>query len=67
MIPIYNFDTINDYNALNNHVTYHPLVSVIDFSKASPRSWDGAKSIKFNYGLFCIFLKELLLDKQSKM
>jgi AraC-like DNA-binding protein len=59
MVPVYRFDTVNDYNALNNHETLHPLVSVIDFSKANPRSWKGEKKVKLNYGLYCIFLKEV--------
>jgi len=59
MEGVYKFDTISDYNALNNHETLHPLVSVIDFSKAKPRSWDGEKTVRINYGLYCIFLKEV--------
>lgn len=59
MVPVYKFDSVKEYNALNDHVTLHPLVTVIDFSKAKPRSWDGAKTIKINYGLYCIFLKEI--------
>lgn len=59
MEHIYQFDTVAEYNALNNQETLHPLVSVIDFSKAKPRSWDGRKSVKINYGLYCIFLKEI--------
>ncbi|MEI6948051.1 hypothetical protein V9K67_12710 [Paraflavisolibacter sp. H34] len=31
------FDTIAQYNAYNNHETLHPLVSVLDLSKAAPR------------------------------
>ena len=38
MEKIFRFDTVSDYNALNNHETLHPLESVIDFSKANPRS-----------------------------
>lgn len=57
MENIYKFDTVTEYNAFNNHETLHPLVSVIDFSKANPRSW-GAKSVRINYGLYCIFLKD---------
>ena len=53
------FETVAEYNALNNHETLHPLVSVIDFSKAKPWSWPGSKTIKVNYGLYCIFLKEV--------
>jgi AraC-like DNA-binding protein len=59
MVPIYKFDSVKAYNTLNDHATLHPLVSVIDFSKAKPRSWDGATKIKINYGLYCIFLKEI--------
>lgn len=54
----YRFDTVIEYNELNNHETLHPLVSVIDFSKAKPRSW-GEKSVRVNYGLYCIFLKDV--------
>ncbi|MEY2792786.1 MAG: hypothetical protein RJA76_778 [Bacteroidota bacterium] len=47
------------YNADNNHPTLHPLVSVIDYSKASIRQWGEVSSIKFQYGLYCIFLKDI--------
>jgi AraC-like DNA-binding protein len=59
MKKIFRFDTVNEYNDLNNHQTLHPLVSVIDFSKANPRSWDGQRTVKIYYGLYCIFLKEV--------
>lgn len=59
MEQLYKFETVGDYNTLNNHETLHPLVSLIDFSKAKPRSWDGNKKVKINYGLYCIFLKEV--------
>lgn len=59
MIPVYTFDTVKAYNLLNDHPTHHPLVSVIDFSKAKPRSWDGAQTIKINYGFYGVFLKEV--------
>lgn len=59
MEAVYRFDSISEYNALNNHETLHPLVSVIDFSKAAPRSWEGEKTVRVNYGLYCIFLKEV--------
>ena len=58
MEKLFRFDTVSDYNALNNHETLHPLVSVIDFSKANPRSWEHEKSVRINYGLYCIFLKD---------
>jgi len=59
MERIFRFDTVTEYNALNNQETLHPLVSVIDFSKANPRSWDGEKNVRINYGLYCIFLKDV--------
>ncbi|MCK9411780.1 MAG: helix-turn-helix domain-containing protein [Prolixibacteraceae bacterium] len=59
MERIFRFDTVTEYNALNNHETLHPLVSVIDFSKANPRSWGGEKNVRINYGLYCIFLKDV--------
>ena len=34
MEDILKFETVSQYNAFNNHETLHPLVSVIDFSKA---------------------------------
>ena len=59
MSRIFKFDTVHEYNNLNNHETLHPLVSVIDFSKANPRSWDGEKTVRINYGMYCIFLKDV--------
>jgi len=59
MSRIFKFDTIFEYNQLNNHETLHPLVSVIDFSKAKPRSWDGEKNVRLNFGMYCIFLKDV--------
>jgi len=59
MERIFKFDTVAEYNALNNHETLHPLVSVIDFSKANPRSWDGEKNVRINYGMYCIFQKDV--------
>lgn len=59
MDGVYKFDTVSEYNTLNNHETLHPLVSVINFSRATPRSWNGEKTVRINYGLYCIFLKEV--------
>ena len=59
MSGIYQFDNIASYNELNNHETLHPLISVIDFNKAKPRSWDGNKSVKINYGFYAIFIKDV--------
>ncbi|MFI5133952.1 MAG: helix-turn-helix domain-containing protein [Chitinophagales bacterium] len=48
------FETISDYNAFNNHETLHPLVSVIDMSKASPR-----QASNMYFGFYTVFLKEV--------
>ncbi|WP_025146808.1 helix-turn-helix domain-containing protein [Pedobacter jeongneungensis] len=50
----FNFDTISEYNAFNNHETFHPLVSVLDFSKAHERTGS-----KMNFELYCVFLKDV--------
>lgn len=48
------FETIRDYNVFNNHETLHPLVSVIDFSKAAPRTGSG-----MYFGFYAILLKDV--------
>src|SRR6185437_3964410 len=48
------FETINDYNIFNNNETLHPLVSVVDLSKANPR-----QGSKMYFGFYTIFLKDL--------
>lgn len=59
MSQIYRFDTVGQYNVLNQHETLHPLVSVVDFSKAPPRDWDGNKKVRLALGLYCVLLKEV--------
>ncbi|RYY22433.1 MAG: AraC family transcriptional regulator [Chitinophagaceae bacterium] len=48
------FETINDYNVFNNNETLHPLVSVVDLSKASPRSGS-----RMYFGFYTIFVKDV--------
>jgi AraC family transcriptional activator of pobA len=48
------FETINQYNAYNNHETLHPLVSVIDFSKAEQR-----QRTRMYLGFYTIILKDV--------
>src|SRR6478609_9363947 len=48
------FETIGDYNAFNNNETMHPLVSVVDLSKASPR-----QGSRMYFGFYTIFLKDV--------
>ena len=59
MHKVVQFNTISEYNTFNNNPTLHPLISVIDFSKANERSWEGEKSVKIYYGFYCIFLKDI--------
>jgi len=56
---LYPISSISDYNTDNNNKTLHPLVSVIDFSKANLRNWGASDTIKFQYGLYCIYLKDV--------
>jgi AraC-like DNA-binding protein len=48
------FETVNDYNIFNNNETLHPLVSVIDMSKAKPR-----QASNMYFGFYTVFLKEV--------
>ena len=48
------FETVGAYNAFNNNETRHPLVSVVDLSKASPR-----QGSRMYFGFYTVFLKEV--------
>lgn len=48
------FETIGEYNAFNNTETLHPLVSVVDLSKADPR-----QGSRMYFGFYTIFLKDV--------
>lgn len=48
------FETINDYNLFNNNETLHPLVSVVDLSKAAPR-----QGSRMYFGFYTILLKDV--------
>lgn len=54
MDSIRRFETINDYNVFNNNETLHPLVSVVDLSKADPRHGS-----QMYFGFYTIFLKDV--------
>jgi len=51
---ILKFESVAQYNAFNQHETLHPLVSVIDYSKASPR-----KLRKSYFGFYAVLLKDV--------
>ncbi|MBB4080923.1 AraC-like DNA-binding protein [Lewinella aquimaris] len=59
MSRIHRFDYVSDYNDLNNHETLHPLISVIDFSRANPRSWGEEGTVRLHFGIYAIFLKQV--------
>lgn len=59
MEKVIDIDNVSEYNEANNIKTLHPLVSVIDFSKANPGDWGDVETIKFQYGLYSIFLKDV--------
>jgi AraC-like DNA-binding protein len=54
MESIIRVDTIGQFNALNNHETLHPLVNIVDLSKADTRL-----NRRINYGFYTVFLKEI--------
>ncbi|WP_448702439.1 helix-turn-helix domain-containing protein [Mucilaginibacter sp. AW1-3] len=54
MEKILRFNSISEYNAFNNNETKHPLISVVDLSKAAPR-----QGSKMYFGFYVVFLKEV--------
>lgn len=54
MDTIRRFEAIADYNAFNNNETLHPLVSVVDLSKADPRAGS-----RMYFGFYTVFLKDV--------
>jgi AraC family transcriptional activator of pobA len=48
------FDTISKYSAFNNNETLHPLVNVVDLSKAFPRTQG-----RYRFGFYTVFLKDI--------
>jgi AraC-like DNA-binding protein len=54
MEEILHFETISQYNDFNQHETLHPLVSIIDYSKADPR-----KLRKSYFGFYAVLLKDV--------
>jgi len=54
MNEIIKLDSISQYNTLRGVETFHPLVSVVDMSKATP-----TQSTRINFGFYCVFLKDI--------
>lgn len=55
MKEIKKIDMIHAYNEYIGVETLHPLVSVVDMSKCTPREFH-----RMNYGVYCIFLKNVI-------
>lgn len=60
MERVININSVSEFNTANNHKTLHPLVTVLDYSKANPRDWGDVDSIRFNYGLYSVILKDVV-------
>jgi AraC-like DNA-binding protein len=60
MEKVININNISDFNTANNHKTLHPLVTVVDYSKSNPRDWGDVETIKFQYGLYSVILKDVV-------
>lgn len=54
MEKIIHFNSIRDYNSFNKNETLHPLVSIVDLSKADIR-----QQYKMNFGIYCVILKDV--------
>lgn len=54
MEEVIKVDTVDQYNKLFGLETLHPLVAVVDLSKAT--SWP--PHYRFNYGIYCVYLKD---------
>jgi hypothetical protein len=60
MDKIINVNSVSEFNAANNHKTLHSFVTVLDYSKANPRDWGEVDTIRFNYGLYSVILKDVV-------
>src|SRR5919205_370141 len=56
MKKVLNVNTIAEYNNMVGYQTYHPLVSVIDFSKATPKERADVQAL--NFGFYTVFYKQ---------
>lgn len=54
MEEIIKIDSVDTYNKLRGVTTLHPLISIIDISKAKPIT----NNVTLNFGVYIIFLKE---------
>lgn len=54
------FNSVSDYNTSCSAETTHPLVSILDLSKCPPRQWKAGTTVKMNFGVYGIFLKDVV-------
>jgi len=54
MDELLKLENISQYNSLRGVETLHPLVSVVDMSKAYP-----TQNARIHFGFYCVFLKEI--------
>ncbi|RDC54554.1 AraC family transcriptional regulator [Pedobacter chinensis] len=54
------FNTVTDYNNSCKQPTLHPLVSILDLSKCPPREWQAGTTVKMNFGIYAVFLKDVV-------
>ncbi|KPM49770.1 helix-turn-helix domain-containing protein [Jiulongibacter sediminis] len=59
MQTVYKIENINHYNADLGQKTLHPLITMIDMSTAPLRDWKGAETVRFQYDMYGIFLKDV--------
>lgn len=58
--PVIYYNTVSDYNNVCKQETLHPLVSILDLSKCPPREWKAGTTVKMNFGVYAIFLKDVV-------
>ena len=61
MDEITKIETVDQYDQLFGLETLHPLVNVIDFSKATK----SVEYIRMNIGFYCLFLKDTVCRRVS--
>lgn len=55
MEKVVSFKTVADYSHFNKNEIMHPLVNIVDLSKADPR-----KAYKMTFDIYCIVLKQTM-------
>ncbi|WP_130735177.1 AraC family transcriptional regulator [Flavobacterium sp. J27] len=53
------FNSVSDYNDSCGVETLHPLISILDLSKCPPKKWQAGTTVKMNFSIYAMFLKEV--------